>query len=686
MSDRAERETAESASAVYERITDAVFALDSEWRVTYLNDRAARALDVEEEAVLGRSVWAELTEPARVAFKDNCLDAVASGTPVQFEQPFPTDDDRRSVRIYPDEGGVTVCFRKVEADPRQDDRSRREWAMQEAYETIASDREFDETVQRLLEIGSNALDTGYGTLSNVEGDEYLFDTVVTPEGADLEAGDVVDVGATNCERVMETEETLVLNNIEEEAPELATRTGNAEWGLNCYVGTALVVDGEVTGTFCFYDMEARTEAFADWQVAFVEYLGQWVEQELERMRYLDRLSALNDLNTVVREITDAAIDQSTREEIERRVCEALAATSSYQFAWIGEPNPQTQEVELRAECGVEGYLDETTISTDPDAAESQGPTGMALRTGEVQRVQRVTRQAEYEPWQDHVEKHGYRSSAAIPIEYEGTSYGVLNLYTERPDGFEEEESAVVGLLGTIVGHANAAADRKQALLSDSLVELELRAAGAVTELDVDGEPGEPVVLEAAVPRGDDEYVVFGSAEPDDLAFVEELVDAQPHWLEFLHVESLEDQLSFGILLGDPPLMSTLASVGGRLVEAVIGESDLRIRFQLPHTADVSQTIDAVREAYPNTSLVSKQETTAQRTTGRGGPSIPFEKLTARQLEALRTAYHAGYFDWPRAASGEEVAEMLDITSATFSQHLRSAERAVFESLLDEERV
>jgi len=58
-----------------------------------------------------------------------------------------------------------------------------------------------------------------------------------------------------------------------------------------------------------------------------------------------------------------------------------------------------------------------------------------------------------------------------------------------------------------------------------------------------------------------------------------------------------------------------------------------------------------------------------------------EDLTDRQRTVVKTAYYAGYFEWPRDSSGEEIAESLDIAPATFSQHLRTAENRIFGALL-----
>ncbi|QCW04922.1 hypothetical protein FGF80_02960 [Natrinema pallidum] len=50
---------------------------------------------------------------------------------------------------------------------------------------------------------------------------------------------------------------------------------------------------------------------------------------------------------------------------------------------------------------------------------------------------------------------------------------------------------------------------------------------------------------------------------------------------------------------------------------------------------------------------------------------------------LETAYSAGFFDCPREQSGEDVAETVRISPATFSKHLRTAQRKVAEPLLAE---
>jgi predicted DNA binding protein len=69
----------------------------------------------------------------------------------------------------------------------------------------------------------------------------------------------------------------------------------------------------------------------------------------------------------------------------------------------------------------------------------------------------------------------------------------------------------------------------------------------------------------------------------------------------------------------------------------------------------------------------------------GNPGDPAfvdrSRLTSRQLEVARTAYEMGYFERPRAANATEVADALDISRATFTQHLTAVQAKLFEDLL-----
>lgn len=127
---------------------------------------------------------------------------------------------------------------------------------------------------------------------------------------------------------------------------------------------------------------------------------------------------------------------------------------------------------------------------------------------------------------------------------------------------------------------------------------------------------------------------------------------------------------------------------GALPRDVRGEAgEGRILAEIPAGYDAAEVVEAFLKEYPDASLVSKREREALTppTTASAVQHLLEELLTDRQREVIETALDAGYYEWPRGATGEEVAETLGISSATFSEHVHAAERNLLCGLFAERR-
>jgi len=96
------------------------------------------------------------------------------------------------------------------------------------------------------------------------------------------------------------------------------------------------------------------------------------------------------------------------------------------------------------------------------------------------------------------------------------------VYADRPKAFEGQEQDVIGQLGEVIGHAIAAIERKQALTSDELTEIEFVvpdiAELAGLEMDVDG----TIAFDRAVSTGDDTYLEYRTVDVDAMDALEGL--------------------------------------------------------------------------------------------------------------------------------------------------------------------
>ncbi|MEA1930945.1 MAG: PAS domain S-box protein [Euryarchaeota archaeon] len=394
------------------------------------------------------------------------------------------------------------------------------------------------------------------------------------------------------------------------------------------------------------------------------------EQKARERRLAEQradLEALNSLNRVFREITDAVLEQSTREEIQETLCTQLAAADSYEAACLGEIEPTTGEISISAQAGTQGVLDAIDVASLLAEPVEQGAAGATFRTDLGDRL-----------GPDDID-----SFAAVPIGHESTQYGVLGIFTDRSDAFGDHEQAVLEQLGEVVGHAIATSERQRALLSDEIIELSFQVEDVFERRGVEPVDGK-LTYTRSVPVGDGGFLVYGTASGEAIRAVEAVVDSETadRW-ESLTILGTDDDLTrFELTASDHPVLSTVSAQAGYIHESVIEDGSLHLTFHFAPNVDIQQVIDGVKTAYPEATLLTRSRTVRPDQQLHRPMEVLSERLTDRQLAALEAAYGAGFFNWPRDSSGEALADSLGISPSTYHQHLRKAQQTLMEIVFE----
>ncbi|MFC4436673.1 MULTISPECIES: bacterio-opsin activator domain-containing protein [Natrialbaceae] len=433
------------------------------------------------------------------------------------------------------------------------------------------------------------------------------------------------------------------------------------------------------------DFLVKDEVTSELLVRTIHHAIERAHQERERRRQREQLEALNRLNRIGHDITHAVITTETRAELEQQVCDRLVDDDGYRFAWIGGVNPGSDRIEPKAAAGVEeGYLDEVEITTDENADSGRGPSGTAIRTGEVQIAQDTQTDSTFEPWREAARERGYRSSASIPIVHEDLVYGVLNVYSGSTDSFTNAEATILSRIGDVIAHAITAIERKDALVSDAVIELEFRIEEMAEELIALSTAESCTIEFNQMIHGDETLLVYGSAHDVSQETFQEAVAKTDGISDLRILSARRDYFEFELVAPTAvSLFETIATHGGRVDSATIADGEFRFVVELPRGRDTRQMIELLKEQRSDLTYLAQRTTERSDRSDSGSASVLESDLTEKQRAALETAYFAGYFDWPRESTGEEIAERLGISPATFNQHLRTSERKFFDSVLGE---
>lgn len=110
---RQQRRASERTTGILRSITDAFVALNQDWRVTYLNDQAARAFHLDKTDVLNQPVAAALPEVIVEPILNHYRASVETQDTAKFDVFDPETQDWLEVRTYPSVDGYSIFLQKI---------------------------------------------------------------------------------------------------------------------------------------------------------------------------------------------------------------------------------------------------------------------------------------------------------------------------------------------------------------------------------------------------------------------------------------------------------------------------------------------------------------------------------------------------------------------------------------------
>lgn len=171
---------------------------------------------------------------------------------------------------------------------------------------------------------------------------------------------------------------------------------------------------------------------------------QALEKEYVRLARVQR--ALQIANHVL-------LRAQSEDELFRGICNVIVEVGGYRMANIAiARHDERKSVHFAAIAGHDaGYLAGAAITWSDEPA-GKGPTGMAIKTGEIQVNQNFAVNPAMAPWAKEALKRDYQASIALPLRHGHTVFGTLTVYASQADAFDTQEVSLLADLADDISY------------------------------------------------------------------------------------------------------------------------------------------------------------------------------------------------------------------------------------------
>ncbi len=189
----------------------------------------------------------------------------------------------------------------------------------------------------------------------------------------------------------------------------------------------------------------------------------------------DDFRRLKRAMTAFTQATEALMRATDEQALLEEVCKIVVDVAGYPLAWVGyAAHDHYHSVIPRAVSGQDnGYVETARISWDEGNPRGRGPTGTAIRTGEIVVAHDTTSDINFGPWRAAAAERGFSSTISLPLSDRDRVFGALCIYATETEAFDQEETRLLADLarnlsyGITVIRAQTAQRRAQRQLEES---------------------------------------------------------------------------------------------------------------------------------------------------------------------------------------------------------------------------
>ena len=168
-------------------------------------------------------------------------------------------------------------------------------------------------------------------------------------------------------------------------------------------------------------------------------------QQLAAERDLARVSRAQRMS---RACSEALIRADDEKALLYEVCRIAVEIGGYSMAWVGfAGDDEAKSIVPVASFGRDAHsVGRLRVSWSDRSPAGRGPSGTALRSGEVRILPDFGADADFQPWYETAMEHGFRGGVCLPLRCQERAFGVFNLYASEVEDISADEISLLQAL------------------------------------------------------------------------------------------------------------------------------------------------------------------------------------------------------------------------------------------------
>ena len=291
----------ERSTGILESLTDAFYAVDKDWRFTYLNKRCEPLMHRSTEELIGKNIWEEFPNAVGSTFHEQFLRAVDQQVAVSIEDYYPPLDSWFEVRAYPSaDGGLSVYFHNIN---ERAERRHLEQLNSDIGTALVQNASLPEMLDSCVQHLVKDLDVAFARIWTLNEDNVLELQASAGMYTHLDGPHSrVPLGQLKIGLIAEERRPHITNDVPNDP-----RIGDKEWafreGMKAFAGYPLIVEDNLVGVMAVFAKRTLHEG----TLLAMHSLADGIANAIQRKRIETALSQSEEQYRLVAETANDAI-------------------------------------------------------------------------------------------------------------------------------------------------------------------------------------------------------------------------------------------------------------------------------------------------------------------------------------------------------------------------------------------